>query len=78
MARLITRRKLLIGLAASTALAGCDGRSAARAFLAGMERWNERVDRLLFSQNRLAPTIRAISRSCTPFHSATADQPSTQ
>ena len=55
MARLITRRKLLIGLAASTALAGCDGRSAARAFLAGMERWNERVDRLLFSQNRLAP-----------------------
>src|SRR6202167_1836473 len=55
MASLITRRKLLIGLAASTALAGCDGRSAARAFLAGMERWNERVDRLLFSQNRLAP-----------------------
>src|SRR5271170_4537116 len=24
-------------------------------FLAGMGRWNERVDRLLFSQNRLAP-----------------------
>jgi DMSO/TMAO reductase YedYZ molybdopterin-dependent catalytic subunit len=55
VARLITRRKLLIGLAASTALAGCDGRSAAKAFLAGMERWNERVDRLLFSENRLAP-----------------------
>jgi len=24
-------------------------------FLAGMERWNERVDRLVFSENRLAP-----------------------
>ena len=24
-------------------------------FLAGMGRWNERVDRLLFSENRLAP-----------------------
>ena len=54
MARLITRRKLLLGLAASTALAGCDGRGA-KAFLAGMGRWNERVDRLLFSENRLAP-----------------------
>ena len=55
MARLITRRKLLLGLAASTALAGCDGGRTATAFLAGMERWNERVDRLLFSENRLAP-----------------------
>jgi DMSO/TMAO reductase YedYZ molybdopterin-dependent catalytic subunit len=51
---LITRRKLLLGLAASAALAGCDSR-AATSFLAGMERWNERVDRLLFSENRLAP-----------------------
>lgn len=55
MARLITRRKLLLGLAASATLAGCDGGGAAKAFLAGMERWNERVDRLLFSENRLAP-----------------------
>ena len=54
MARLITRRKLLLGLAASTALAGCDSRAASM-FLAGMGRWNERVDRLLFSENRLAP-----------------------
>jgi DMSO/TMAO reductase YedYZ molybdopterin-dependent catalytic subunit len=54
VARLISRRKLLLGLAASTALAGCDSR-AAKTFLAGMERWNERVDRLLFSGNRLAP-----------------------
>src|SRR5208337_262859 len=42
-----------LGLAATTALAGCDSRPASM-FLAGMERWNERVDRLLFSPNRLA------------------------
>ena len=53
MASLITRRKLLLSLAATTALAGCDSR-AASIFLAGMERWNERVDRLLFSPTRLA------------------------
>jgi len=53
VASLITRRKLLLGLAATTALAGCDSRPASM-FLAGMERWNERVDRLLFSPNRLA------------------------
>jgi DMSO/TMAO reductase YedYZ molybdopterin-dependent catalytic subunit len=58
VARLLTRRKLLLGLAATTALAGCDSRAATR-FLAGMERWNERVDRLLFSQNRLAPEVPA-------------------
>ena len=46
MGRLITRRKLLLGIAASTALAGCDSRAASM-FLAGMGRWNERVDRLL-------------------------------
>src|SRR5208282_4614609 len=50
---MITRRKLLLGLAATTALAGCDSRPASM-FLTGMERWNERVDRLLFSENRLA------------------------
>jgi DMSO/TMAO reductase YedYZ molybdopterin-dependent catalytic subunit len=55
VARLITRRKLLLGLAAGATLAGCDGGRTATAFLAGMERWNERVDRLLFSENRLAP-----------------------
>ena len=54
MASLITRRKLLLGLAATTALAGCDSHPASM-FLAGMERWNERVDRLLFSPTRLAP-----------------------
>ena len=54
MASLITRRRLLLGIAAGTALAGCDSRAASM-FLAGMGRWNERVDRLLFSEDRLAP-----------------------
>jgi DMSO/TMAO reductase YedYZ molybdopterin-dependent catalytic subunit len=58
VAKLLTRRKLLLGLAATTALAGCDSR-AATTFLAGMERWNEHVDRLLFSENRLAPEVPA-------------------
>jgi len=53
VADLITRRKLLLGLAATAAFAGCDSRPASM-FLAGMGRWNERVDRLLFSPNRLA------------------------
>lgn len=53
MASLITRRTLLVGLAATTALAGCDSRPAS-IFLAGMGRWNERVDRMLFSPTRLA------------------------
>jgi DMSO/TMAO reductase YedYZ molybdopterin-dependent catalytic subunit len=54
VARLITRRKLLLGIAATTALAGCDSR-VATTFLSGMGRWNERVDRWLFSDDRLAP-----------------------
>ena len=54
MARSITRRRLILGIAAGTALAGCDSRAASM-FLAGMGRWNERVDRLLFSEDRLAP-----------------------
>ncbi len=58
MANLITRRKLLLGLAATTALAGCDSRPASM-FLAGMGRWNESVDRLLFSPNRLASELPA-------------------
>jgi DMSO/TMAO reductase YedYZ molybdopterin-dependent catalytic subunit len=53
VASLITRRKLLLGLAAATGFAGCDSR-ASSLFLAGMGRWNERVDRLLFSESRLA------------------------
>lgn len=58
MASLITRRKLILGIAASTVLAGCDSR-AAKMFLSGMERWNEHAQRLLFSTTTLAPELPA-------------------
>ncbi len=54
MAKLISRRKLLAGVAASTLVAGCDS-APAGLFLRGMEHWNERFERLLFSSARLAP-----------------------
>lgn len=54
MARTLTRRKLVLGLAASTVLAGCDNHLAAL-FLDGMGRWNNRAEALLFSKHRLAP-----------------------
>ena len=54
MTRMVARRKLLLGIAAGSLLAGCDG-SASRLFLSGMTRWNEKFEQLLFSPNRLAP-----------------------
>jgi DMSO/TMAO reductase YedYZ molybdopterin-dependent catalytic subunit len=52
--KIITRRKLLLGIAASGLLAGCDS-SATRLFLSGMGRWNDKFQEILFSPNRLAP-----------------------
>jgi len=54
VAKLITRRNLILRLAATSLLAGCKG-PAATHFLSAMGRWNEGFDRLLFSSNRLAP-----------------------
>jgi DMSO/TMAO reductase YedYZ molybdopterin-dependent catalytic subunit len=54
VARIITRRKLLLGIAAGGLLAGCDS-SASRLFLSGMGRWNQKFEEFLFSPNRLAP-----------------------
>lgn len=53
MAKLVTRRELLVGIAAATTLAGCKNK-VATTFLDVMGRWNEVVDRLLFSESRLA------------------------
>jgi DMSO/TMAO reductase YedYZ molybdopterin-dependent catalytic subunit len=58
VARTLTRRKLLLGLAASTMLAGCDNHVAS-IFLDGMGRWNNRAEALLFSEHRLAPEVPA-------------------
>lgn len=55
MPRLITRRKLLLGLGASSLLAGCQS-APARVFLTAMTAWNQRAEELLFSQRRLAPS----------------------
>lgn len=52
MANSISRRKLLLGVAAATLLAGCDSR-AASTFLTIMGDWNDRVSALLFSPTRL-------------------------
>lgn len=54
MPEIITRRKLLLGIAASGLLAGCDS-PATRLFLSGMGRWNDKFQEILFSPNRLAP-----------------------
>ena len=54
MPSLISRRKLILGMAATSLLAGCDN-PVAKGFLGAMSRWNEGFDRLLFSETRLAP-----------------------
>jgi DMSO/TMAO reductase YedYZ molybdopterin-dependent catalytic subunit len=51
--KLITRRKLLLGIAATSLLAGCDN-PATSLFLRGMARWNQEFDALLFSPRRLS------------------------
>jgi DMSO/TMAO reductase YedYZ molybdopterin-dependent catalytic subunit len=50
----ITRRRLLAAVAASSALVACDRVAVRSGFLAGMGRWNERVDRFLFAPERQA------------------------
>lgn len=53
MAKVITRRRLLLGIAAGSFLAGCDN-SATALFLRGMGRWNEKFEEVIFSPKRLA------------------------
>ena len=50
----ISRRRLLLTVAAGTALAACEGAGVASDFLAAMGRWNTRADRFLFGSERLA------------------------
>jgi DMSO/TMAO reductase YedYZ molybdopterin-dependent catalytic subunit len=53
----LTRRRLLATVAASSVLAACERVAVSSRFLAGMGRWNERVDRFLFAPERLAPEL---------------------
>jgi DMSO/TMAO reductase YedYZ molybdopterin-dependent catalytic subunit len=55
VARIITRRKLLAGLASASLLVGCDAGHPVAGFLKTMLRFNERFEGLLFSPSRLAP-----------------------
>ena len=54
MTRIVTRRKLLLGIGAASLLAGCES-APVTGFLDGMEHWNELMQRALFSPRRLAP-----------------------
>jgi DMSO/TMAO reductase YedYZ molybdopterin-dependent catalytic subunit len=55
VAKVITRRKLLVGFAAASLLAGCDSPHPVSAFLKRMLRFNERFEGFIFSPSRLAP-----------------------
>jgi DMSO/TMAO reductase YedYZ molybdopterin-dependent catalytic subunit len=52
VSRLFSRRSFLVG--AATSLAACSGRRPRAGLLGAAEHWNERVQRLLFSPDRLA------------------------
>ena len=51
MAKVITRRRLLMGVAGASLLAGCDN-PATSLFLRGMGRWNQAFEAFLYSPRR--------------------------
>lgn len=65
MAKVITRRRLLLGIAAGSLLAGCDN-PATDLFLRGMGRWNEAFEEFMYSPKRLI--AEAPARDLTPEH----------
>jgi DMSO/TMAO reductase YedYZ molybdopterin-dependent catalytic subunit len=62
----ITRRRLLVTAAAGSTLAACERIAVSSGFLAGMGRWNARVDRFLFGPERLARELPP--SATTPAH----------
>ncbi len=59
MARVLTRRRFVIGAAGAAAaslLAGCESRPV-MSFLGAMKSWNEKFEGFVFSPNRLAPEL---------------------
>ncbi len=74
----ITRRRLLATVAAGSVLAACEGIAVRSGFLAGMGCWNERVERLLFRADRLAPELaaeEATPASAFPSYFISAEMP---
>ncbi len=56
MARVLTRRRFVIGAAGASLLAGCESRPV-MSFLGAMKSWNEKFEGFVFSPNRLAPEL---------------------
>jgi len=59
VARVLTRRRFVIGAAGAAAaslLAGCESRPV-MSFLGAMKSWNEKFEGFVFSPNRLAPEL---------------------
>jgi len=57
MPNIITRRQFVVTVATGAVLATGQTTQAQSGFLSWMGRWNERVDRLLFGADRLAPEL---------------------
>lgn len=77
MAKIITRRKLLLGIAATSILAGCDNPATA-IFLRGMGRWNQTFQELLYSPTRIVaePPARDLTpESAFPSYFIADDMP---
>jgi DMSO/TMAO reductase YedYZ molybdopterin-dependent catalytic subunit len=56
VAKVLTRRKFIAGVAAASLLTGCESRPVT-GFLGTMVKWNERVEEFIFSPGRLAPEL---------------------
>lgn len=77
MAKLITRRRLLLGIAGASVLAGCDN-PATSLFLRGMGRWNQAFEGLLYSPRRLvaeAPASELTPEDAFPSYFIADDMP---
>src|SRR5260370_10774190 len=56
VARVLTRRRFIVGAAAASLLAGCERRPV-MGFLGAIKSWNEKFEGFVFSPNRLAPEL---------------------
>ncbi len=77
MANVITRRKLLLGLGATSILAGCNNPATA-IFLRGMGRWNQTFQELLYSPTRIVaepPVSDLTPESAFPSYFIADDMP---
>jgi len=77
VAKIVTRRKLLLGIAATSLLAGCDNPATA-IFLRGMGRWNQTFQELLYSPTRIVaepPATDLTPESAFPSYFIADDMP---